>query len=62
MQESGESVFTSVLSSGSLIFKFLGDRKSQNSAGIVLIHSELASNKIFSLLVPCWFSDAEKLS
>lgn len=37
MQESGENVFTSVLSSGSL--KFLGDRKSQKSAGIALIQN-----------------------
>lgn len=39
MQESGENVFTSVLSSVSLILKSPGDRKSQKSAGIALIQN-----------------------
>lgn len=60
MQESGENVFTSVLSSSSL--KFLGDRKSQKSSGIALIQSwsvtrfSHSSSHADSLMQKSWVS------
>lgn len=60
VQESDENVFTSVLSSGSIILKSLGDRKSQNSAGRALVQSwpvtrfSHSSSRADSLMQKSW--------